>query len=509
MDCQQIRKLVGRTRAVTGATIAAAVVAGLVAGSAVSPIGLATAEPVPRSTTVTPGMMPADFTEVIERVSPAVVNVQVTARPVAGTAAPPGMPKWMEEFFKRFFGDRLPEGFGAPGAPPQPGPARKGLGSGFVIDAEGHIVTNNHVVGEADKISVTLQDGSSFDAKLIGRDPETDLALIKIDAGRPLPFVQFSKDPTPRPGRWVIAVGNPFGLDHTATTGIVSATGRAIGAGPYDDFIQIDAPINQGNSGGPTFNLKGEVVGVNTAIFSPSGGNVGIGFAIPSSTARHVIGELREHGKVERGWLGVEIQAVTPDIAEAFGFGRPRGAIVTKVRPDGPARESGLRQGDLIVAVNGQEISKVGDLPRAVAGLRPGSTAKLKVLRDGDTRDVSVELGTRPSAETLASAEPGTTEKGDSVLGMTLATVNEAARETYGIDGSVSGAVVTGVAPDSPAAAKGLAEGDVIVSVGGKEVRSAADAKRALTEASSGGRKAVLLMVWREGTNRFVALPVG
>ncbi|MPY70005.1 MAG: Do family serine endopeptidase [Alphaproteobacteria bacterium] len=509
MDCQQIRKLVGRTRAATGATIAAAVVAGLAAGSAVSPIGLATAEPVPRSTTVTPGMMPADFTEVIERVSPAVVNVQVTARPVAGTAAPPGMPKGMEEFFKRFFGDQLPEGFGAPGGPPQPGPARKGLGSGFIIDAEGHVVTNNHVVGEADKISVTLQDGSSFDAKLIGRDPETDLALVKIEAGRPLPFVQFSKDPTPRPGRWVIAVGNPFGLDHTATTGIVSATGRAIGAGPYDDFIQIDAPINQGNSGGPTFNLKGEVVGVNTAIFSPSGGNVGIGFAIPSSTARHVIAELREHGKVERGWLGVEIQAVTPDIAETFGFDRPKGAIVTKVRPDGPARTAGLQQGDLILSVDGAEISKAGDLPRAVAGLRPGSTARLKVLRDGDTRDVSVELGTRPSAEKLASAPPDGSETGKTVFGMSLATVNEAARETYGIDGGVSGAVVTGVAPDGPAAAKGLSEGDVIVAVDGKKIRNAAEAAQRLDESVSGERKAVLLMVRREGVDRFVALPVG
>jgi serine protease Do len=519
MNYQDIRHVIGRSRAVTGAAVAAAVVAGLAAGAALTPGGSDAAtpqpQPLPRGTTVAPGMLPADFTAVIEQVSPAVVNIQVTGHAAPEQAGPQAMPKGMEEFFKRFFGENGPEGFDFRSGPqgrnkPQArGPVMKGLGSGFIVDADGHIVTNNHVIGEAEKITVTLQDGSTHKAKLIGMDPETDLALIKIDAGRKLPFVKFSQNPTPRPGQWVIAVGNPFGLDHTATTGIVSATGRAIGAGPYDDFIQIDAPINKGNSGGPTFDLRGEVVGVNTAIFSPSGGSVGIGFAIPSSTARHVIAQLKANGAMERGWLGVEIQPVTPDIAESVGLDGPNGAIVTRVMPDGPAKAAGLRQGDVILKVAGEPVMKVSDLTRAVAKIRPGSRARFDLMRDGDRKQVSVELGTRPTAEKLASARPAQTEESGETLGLGLATVDAAARQAYGLDSSVNGAVITGVAPDSAAAEKGLSEGDVIVKVGNKQVRNAADAVRRIEAAKKDGRKTVLMLVKSQGQNRFVALPVG
>jgi serine protease Do len=515
MEHEKIRTLVGRTRAVTGAAAAAAVIAGIAAGAMLTPSGAATPapQPLPRGATVAPGLLPADFTGVIERVSPAVVNIRVSAEAKAEDGAPQAMPKGMEEFFKRFFGDEMPKNFEFRG--PQ-GPRRgkrapmvQGLGSGFIIDADGHVVTNNHVVGEATKITVTLQDGSTFKAKLVGKDPETDLALLKIDAGRKLPFVKFSQGATPRPGQWVIAVGNPFGLDHTATTGIVSATGRAIGAGPYDDFIQIDAPINKGNSGGPTFNLKGEVVGVNTAIFSPTGGSVGIGFAIPASTARHVIGQLMDNGSVERGWLGVEIQGVTPDIAESVGLDRPMGAIVTRVMPDGPARAAGLRQGDVILKVDGKAVNKVGDLTRGIAGLRPGSAATLTLKRDGAEQAAKVTLGARPTADKLAAARPAVGEEDGAALGLSLATVDAAARQAYGLDGGVNGAVITDVAEGSPAAENGLSEGDVITRVGGKRVRNAAEAVERIKQASLSDNKTVLVLVHSKGVNRFVPLPVG
>jgi serine protease Do len=511
----------GRFRRHGAAVAATALIAVLAIGTALVPNAPLDAAPtaapekseLPRATGTVTGMLPVDFTDVIERVGPAVVNIQVNekARTAGGAENLPATPKGMEEFFKRFFGDNF-QGFQVQPRQEQEQPPAKGLGSGFVIDPDGYIVTNNHVAGEASRISVTLQDGRSYPGKLIGKDPETDLALVKIDAGRPLPFVRFSTAPTPRPGQWVIAVGNPFGLDHTATAGIVSATGRAIGSGPYDDFIQIDAPINKGNSGGPTFNLKGEVVGVNTAIYSPTGGSVGIGFAVPASIARVVVDQLREHGTVERGWLGVEIQGVNPDIAESLGIDRPRGALVTNVMRAGPAARAGLKQGDLVLAVNGEKIAKVGDLSRNIAVLRPGSEAELTLMRGGAEKNITVTLGKRPTAEKLASArgsEGGGVDGGNAALGMRLATVNDQVRQAYGIGESVGGAVIIDLQSDSPAAEKGLKPGDVIVSVAGAPVRTANDAASRIEQARKSGKRSVLMLVASGGGQRFVALPLG
>jgi serine protease Do len=507
-----------RPRHRAGGVIAAAALIGVLAiGTSMVPVGphgAATADTIPHATGTTTGMMPADFTDVIERVSPAVVNIQVNEKAQGGETAQ-AMPKGMEEFFKRFFGGNLPPGFsfkfqGPQGqGSPHGGPVVKALGSGFIIDSKGYIVTNNHVAGDASKITVTLQDGTTYSGKLIGKDPETDLALVKIDADRPLPFVKFSGEPTPRPGAWVIAVGNPFGLDHTATAGIVSATGRAIGEGPYDDFIQIDAPINKGNSGGPTFNLKGEVVGVNTAIYSPSGGSVGIGFAIPASIARNVIDQLRGHGHVERGWLGVEIQGVNADMAQSLGLTGPKGAIVAKVMDDGPAKGAGLKQGDVVLSVNGNAIRDAGDLSRRIANLGPGSEAKLDLLRNGETVNVTVKLAKRPEQKKLAENDSGSAEQGGTVLGMQLSNLDNEVRQNFGIDDDVHGAVITEVAPDSAAAEKGLSAGDVIVSVANHRVRTAKEVLHQIDGQKKAGKKAVLMLVHNGKGDRFVALPIG
>ena len=519
MQTQEIQKPVRPLRRASGAIAAAALIGVLAIGTSLVPVGrygAATADTMPHATGTTTGMMPADFTDVIERVSPAVVNIQVTEKAEQGGETAEAMPKGMEEFFKRFFGGNLPPGFsfkfqgpqGGPQGGPKGGPVVQALGSGFIIDPKGYIVTNNHVAGDASKITVTLQDGTTYSGKLIGKDPETDLALVKIDADHPLPTVSFSEEATPRPGQWVIAVGNPFGLDHTATAGIVSATGRAIGSGPYDDFIQIDAPINKGNSGGPTFNLKGAVVGVNTAIYSPSGGSVGIGFAIPASIARNVIAQLREHGHVERGWLGVEIQGVNADMAQSLGLDGPKGAIIAKVMDKGPAKPAGLKQGDVVLSVNGKAIHDAGDLSRRIANLGPDTEAKLELLRNGEKTTVSVKLAKRPAQEKVASAESGGTEQGDEVLGMQLATVDNQARQNFGIDDDVHGAVITEVSPDSVAAEKGFKPGDVIVAVANHHVRTAKEVKRQIDDQKKAGKKAVLMLIHNGNGDRFVALPI-
>lgn len=515
MQTQDTEKAARPHRRASGAIAAAALIGALAIGTSlvpVGPYGAATADTMPHATDTTTAMMPANFTGVIERVSPAVVNIQVTEK-VQQTAQ--AVPKGMEQFFRRFFGNQLPPGFSFRFQGPQgehgSGPVIHALGSGFIIDPKGYIVTNNHVAGDASKITVTLQNGNSYPGKLVGADKATDLALVKIDAGHPLPYVKFATGPTPRPGTWVIAVGNPFGLDHTATAGIVSATGRAIGDGPYDDFLQIDAPINKGNSGGPTFNLKGHVVGVNTAIYSPTGGSVGIGFAIPASVASNVIAQLREHGHVERGWLGVEIQGVGADMAQSLGLSHPEGAIVAKVMNNGPARAAGVKQGDVVLAVNGKDIRNAGDLSRRIANLGPGSEAKLLVLRNGDKTTIPVKLATRPSEQKLASNDNSgnsSSATGSEVLGMQLATVDKQNRQNYGIDDNVHGAVITGVEPNSAAAEKGLSEGDVIVRVANHPVRTASEVSRRIGEVKKAGRKAVLMLVHSGKGDRYVALPI-
>ncbi len=402
----------------TAGRVAAVVAVLAIAGGAVA-IGTSnalTAGTAPAAAAVTGSALPVSFADMIEKVGPAVVNIQVTA---GDSATPAHMeprefrgPKDMPEFFRRFFGDEFGKRFGDEfgkrfggdhGRPPGQH-RRRGMGSGFIIDKDGYIVTNDHVVRGAEKILVTLKDEEQYEATLIGRDRKTDLALIKIEADRDLPFVPFGDSDAARVGDWVVAVGNPFGLDHTVTAGIISARGRAIGNGPYDDFLQIDAPINKGNSGGPTFNLRGEVIGVNTAIFSPTGGSIGIGFAIPSSLAQEVIADLKENGTVERGWLGVNIQGVNKDMAASLNLDKARGAIVSRVIPDSPATEAGLEQGDVILAVDGRRVRTVRDLPRLIAGIEGGKSAKLTVWRGGKEKTVRVRIGRMPESMRLSGA---------------------------------------------------------------------------------------------------------
>ena len=458
--------------------------------------------------------MPAGFSQVIERVGPAVVSIVVRgdAEKVSMRGGQtPQMPDGMQEHLERFFGEEWSKRFSERGDEnrrwrPMPQRPQQGAGSGFIIDKEGYIVTNQHVVGAAKSIKVVMSDGDEYDAKLIGADPLTDLAVIKIESDEDLPFVSFSKDAKTKVGDWVVTVGNPFGLGNTVTAGIVSAHHRQIGQGPYDDFIQIDAPINKGNSGGPAFNTKGEVIGVNTAIFSPTGGSVGIGFAIPAASASDIVAKLKEDGKVERGWLGVEIQPVTSGIAESLGLDEPKGAIVARVIPDSPAAEAGVESGDAILSFNGEEVTSLRGLPAIVANVSPGKSTEFQVLRDGKEKELTVELGTREEPKQVSSLD---LKKGEhSALGMTLRGLDDKTREHFGLADDTKGVVITDIDPSSEAAAKGLNVGDLIVRVSGKSVDTPADVEKSIEAAQDNDRKAVLLLVRKEDQQRFVALPV-
>ncbi len=462
------------------------------------------------------------FADIVESVRPAVVNIEVT-RKAGSRMSMEGEGQNPEEFFKRYFDEEGGEGpsrefferwfreFGGPRGERQ-GPMQQPMqaaGSGFIIDPEGIIVTNNHVVAGGDEIRVIMSDGREFEAELIGRDAATDLAVISIDAGEVLPFVAFGDSDATRVGDWVITIGNPFGLENSVTTGIVSARGRSIGAGRYDDFLQIDAPINRGNSGGPAFNTRGEVIGVNTAIFSPSGGSVGIGFAIPSDMVQEIVAELREDGSVERGWLGVHIQPVTEDLAEGLELKEAKGAVVAEVTDDSPAAAAELQAGDVIVEVDGKPVGDARDLTRMIARIDPGETAKLGLWRDGERREVSVELGTFPEADQMASlGQEGPTAEGESVMGMGLAKLDPEARAAFRIDEDTDGVVITDVEPDSWAARKGIRPGDVIVQAGLEPVSSPADVMAAVESAKKKDRKNVLVLVSREQLERFVTLPL-
>ncbi len=391
------------------AVIASLMIAGGAVGFATSGIADTKTPAQSLSATAEPSM-PTGFSKMIERVGPAVVSIVVTEK-VEKTSANSQMqvPEGMQDFLNRFFGPdwqkRMQQQQGNENRwKPVPQRPAMGAGSGFIIDPQGYIVTNNHVVQDATKIKVILSDNEEYQAKLVGRDPLTDLALVKIDAGKTLPFVSFATGAGPKVGDWVVSIGNPFGLGDTVTAGIISAHHRNIGEGPYDDFLQIDAPINKGNSGGPSFNTKGQVIGINTAIFSPTGGSVGIGFAIPASSARVIIAKLKANGKIERGWLGVEIQPVTNGIAEGLGLKKTEGAIVAKVIPDGPAEKAGMKSGDVILRVNGAEVDQSHSLPALVAGIMPGSTADFGVLRNGKDEKISVKLGTRQEKQQVAEA---------------------------------------------------------------------------------------------------------
>jgi serine protease Do len=470
------------------------------------------AQTIPPQVQAVPQTAPVSIADVVERVSPAVVTIHVSETSEA-PAFPQGTP--FDEFFRHFFQDQPGMRQFGPGqqqqARPQPRAARphiEALGSGFIIDKSGKIVTNNHVVENADKISVELADGRKFDAKLIGRDEKTDLALIQIDANGDLPTIAFGNSDPVRVGDWVVAIGNPFGVGQTATAGIISAHHRTIGAGPFDDFLQLDAPINRGNSGGPTVNLKGEVIGVNTAIFSPSGGSVGIGFAIPSNLAKRVVSELATSGKVERGWLGVHIQEVTPEIADSLNMKTPHGALVAQIEDNSPAGAAGIEVGDVITAVDGNEVKSVRDLPLMIANIKAGDTSKITVLRDGSDKNLNVKIGKTPEGDQVASnAKPGNAA-GD-VAGLKLGRLDPQTRDQLGLKDKQKGVVITAVDPESGAARAGLSEGDVILSVGNKAVADPNEVVSQVNQAKKANAKTVLLRIATDGGMRFVALPIG
>ena len=386
----------------------------------------------------------------------------------------------------------------------------KSFGSGFIVDGAGYVVTNSHVIDGGEEIFVILMDGTRLAATIIGGDAKSDLALLKIEADRPLPALAFGDSSAMRVGSPVVALGNPFGLGHSATMGIISAKGRGIGAGPYDAFLQIDAPINPGNSGGPLFNAKGEVIGVNTAIFSPSGGNVGIGFAIPASLAEDITADLRDDGKVERAWLGVAIQQVSEDMAASLGIGEAEGAIVSEVMAASPAAAAGIAQGDVIVAVNDEPVKKLRDLTRAIARLDIGATARLSLWRDG--RRVTIEAVVGKPAEPEVAAQPRESDATESdvleELGVRLSSLDAAARRNFGIGEDVAGVVVTDLSRSGVASAKGLRIGDVIVSVGNDAVAAPGDVAAGVRLAEQNKRQAVLFLMNRGGAERYVALPL-
>ena len=441
---------------------------------------------------------PVGFADIVEKVKPAVISVRVKMeRPVtSGTSNdelpfPPGSP--FDRFFRRF---------GMPNGGEGGHEIVTGQGSGFFITADGYAVTNNHVVQNAETVQVTTDDGKSYGAKVIGTDPRTDLGLIKVD-GSDFPYVKLG-DTTPRVGDWVLAVGNPFGLGGTVTAGIVSARGRDIGTGPYDDFIQIDAPVNKGNSGGPTFDVEGNVIGVNTAIFSPSGGSVGIAFAIPAETVKGVVAQLRDKGSVTRGWIGVQIQPVTPEIADSLGLKKSGGALVSEPQHDSPAAKAGIQSGDVIISVDGTPVHDARELARRIGTMNPGTTVKLGLFRDGQEKTVTLTLGTLPNVKQAANEDQHQAPDSDvPKLGLTLAPGSKAA----GSDGK--GVLVTAVDPNGIAADHGFQVGDLILDVGGKSVSSPSDVRNQVADARKEGKHTLLFRVKSNEGTRFVALPLG
>jgi serine protease Do len=467
-------------------------------GAAIAPAPLTPAfAEAPLSASVVAG--PASFADVVERVKPAVVAIKVKAVEDAQGGGIFEMPEMspddpMYRFFKRF---------GEPG----PGRPQKHMtmsqGSGFIISPDGYVVTNNHVVDHANEVEVALDDGRTLPAKVVGTDKRTDLALLKISDGQKLPCVEWGSA-TPRVGDWVIAVGNPFGLGGSVTAGIISARGRDIGAGPYDDFLQIDAPVNRGNSGGPAFDSHGNVIGVNTAIYSPSGGSVGIGFAIPTEVAKDVVAALKEKGTVSRGWIGVKIQNVTQEIADSMGLKSTKGALIAQPQRGAPAEDAGLKAGDVIVAVNGDKIETSRDLARRIAALGPGKTVDLTYLRSGAEKTVKLKLGALPDEREARADDEDSSDRGPELsgLGLDLAPASDvrgAGRE---------GLFVADLDPSGVAAQKGLRRGDVIVEAGGQPVNSRGQLANAFETARKEGRRSVLLRVKSADGAKFIAVPV-
>ena len=519
--CERLatRPLLGRAALVVRRGLLAAAVAAVIVGPSAAPeLALAQGR----------GNPPAQgFADLAERLLPAVVNISTTQTvrqdrnqqqgPQQGPQGerrrgpevpqfPPGSP--FEEFFREFF-DRQ----GRPDAPPR---RTQSLGSGFVIDSTGYVVTNNHVIAEADEIKVILHDDTQLAAKVIGRDPKTDLAVLKVEPSKPLTAVKFGNSDQTRVGDWVVAIGNPFGLGGTVTAGIVSARARDINAGPYDDFIQTDASINRGNSGGPMFNLAGEIIGINTAIYSPSGGSVGIGFAIPANLAKPVIDQLRVSGKVRRGWLGVQIQSVTDEIAESLGLNKARGALVARVTENSPAAKGKIESGDVILKFDGKDVTEMRRLPRYVAETPVDRTVKVEVHRKGKSVMLDVTIGELDESEQVAAAprggQRGQTNTGPTVdaLGMSLSAITPELRERYEVAEKTKGVLITKVSEGTPAAERGLRPGDVIVEIDQEEVTSPAQVAQKVKDARTAGKKkSILVMIERQGEQRFVGLSLG
>ncbi|MAY60940.1 MAG: serine peptidase [Rhizobiales bacterium] len=462
------------------------------------------------------------FADVVEAVSPAVVSVRVSSdvEPVSDNGfafdfngrgfddLPEDSPlrRFFDQFDRQFGGRDRDQGPRAE-RPDRPhhGRARPvSQGSGFFISEDGYLVTNNHVVDDGTAFTVIMDDGTELDAKLVGKDPRTDLAVLKVEEARKFTYVDFADDSKVRVGDWVVAVGNPFGLGGSVTAGIVSARGRDIGAGPYDDFIQVDAAVNKGNSGGPTFNLEGQVIGINTAIFSPSGGNVGIAFAIPASTAKDIVQDLIRDGSVQRGWLGVQIQPVTKDIAESLGLAEAQGALVAQPQSDTPAAKAGIQSGDVVTAVNGETVEGPRELARKIGNIEPGKSVDLTIWRDGKSEKKTVTLGTLPMD--MASASPDDNQPEDEAPSATTTLDDFGLTVVPSDDGA--GLVITDVAPGSAASDRGLRAGDVILSVNNQEVTDAKQMVSIIDKAAKDGRKAALFQVENDSRSRFVALPI-
>ncbi|MGB7261942.1 MAG: Do family serine endopeptidase [Albidovulum sp.] len=443
---------------------------------------------------------PESFADLAERISPSVVNITTTTTIAAPAQDSPIVPEGspFEDFFREF---------GNPNAPR--GPRRSNaLGSGFVISEDGYIVTNNHVIEGADEISIEFFSGRTLDAKLVGTDPKTDIAVLKVESDVPLSFVNFGNSDVMRVGDWVMAMGNPLGQGFSVSAGIVSARNREL-SGTYDDFIQTDAAINRGNSGGPLFNMDGDVIGVNTAILSPNGGSIGIGFSMASNVVSKVVAQLRDFGETRRGWLGVRIQDVTPDVAEAIGLAEAKGALITDV-PDGPAKDGGLLSGDVITSFDGTEVKDTRELVRKVADTEVGKAVRVVVLREGKSQTLLITLGRREVAEgeTIpVSVKPSDPVLSD-MLGMTLGVLTDEQREQLGLEAGTDGLVITKIDETSEAFGKGLRSGDVITEAGQQKVADISQFEARIDEAKDAGRKSLLLLIRRGGDPRFVALSI-
>lgn len=488
--------------------IAGAAALALFAGFAAAPAVIqASAQEINPGAVAAPSGAPMSFADLIERVRPAVVSISVRQRPDAATSPTiEGLPPGFEEFFR--------------GRPGRPGPAPTSLGSGFFISEDGTIVTNHHVIDGAEEITIRMSDGRDLQADIVGSDEPTDIAVLRVRERGRYPFVRFDDASHVRVGDWVVAVGNPFGLDGTATAGIVSAMGRRdAGSSSYVDYMQIDAPINRGNSGGPTFDLSGNVIGVNSAIFSPTGGNVGIGFAIPANTANNIVQQLLRSGRVTRGWIGVSIQGLDDDIARSLGLEEARGALVSSIVPDGPAARAGIQQGDVILTFNGEQIQDSRDLTQRVGSTPIGNTSRVEVLRNGQRRTLNLRLQERPSEQTLASTTPtpeavpepdnGGAGAGvaQSSLGVSVRPLTSEDRTRFDLRPNDAGLVITSVDPNSDAAEKGIRVGDVILQAGGRAIRTPAELTSAVDAARRANRPLLLQINNRAGRG-FVAVDV-